>query len=49
MLRAADPSRTVLAAAALLGALATPVARAWLEAGMVSHMLLQLPLLASLG
>jgi hypothetical protein len=49
MLRAADPLRAVLPAAVLWLALAAPAARAWLEASMVLHMLVQLPLLAWIG
>ena len=49
MLPAADSSRALVSAAALWLALAAPAARAWLEAGMVSHMLVQLPLLAGTG
>jgi hypothetical protein len=49
MLQAADPVRAMLPAALLWLALATPLARAWLEAGMASHMLLQLPCLAWIG
>jgi hypothetical protein len=45
-----DAQRTGWAVALLLWlALATPAARAWLEAGMASHMLVQLPLLAWIG
>jgi hypothetical protein len=49
MSRAVDPFRALLPAAILWCALATPAARAWLEAGMASHMLVQLPLLAWIG
>jgi len=45
----ADPGRSLLAASALWLALATPPARAWLEASMTLHMLVQLPLLAGIG
>lgn len=49
MSRAADTLRPLLPAAALWLALASPAARAWLEAGMALHMLVQLPLLAWIG
>ena len=43
------PRRSALAAVALLGLLALPVARQALEASMSAHMLLQYPLLALAG
>src|SRR5262245_50468422 len=45
----ADVTRWATAAACLWLALATPLARGWLEASMASHMLVQLPLLAAIG
>jgi len=45
----AEPLHATLAAAGLWLVLALPPLRAWLEAGMVSHMLVQLPLLAAAG
>ena len=45
----ADSTRALLAAAGLWLALAAPPVRAWLEAGMALHMLVQLPLLAAIG
>jgi len=49
MSRHADPVRVALIAACVWLALAAPPLRAWLEAGMASHMLVQLPLLAVIG
>lgn len=44
-----NPMRAMLAASGLWLALATPLARAWLESSMALHMLMQLPLLAVIG
>jgi hypothetical protein len=44
-----DARRRAIPAAVLWLALATPPARAWLESSMVQHMLVQLPLLVTIG
>jgi hypothetical protein len=45
----ADPARATVLAACVWLALTMPPLRAWLEASMVLHMLVQLPLLAWIG
>ena len=49
MWQAASPFRSIPGTAILWLALAAPPVRAWLEASMALHMLLQLPLLAATG
>lgn len=49
MSRYADSTRAMLLPACLWLALAAPPVRAWLEADMALHMLVQLPLLAGIG